>query len=322
MRKGFHMVIKIQTTQKSRCVLLSVLIGTLGTLTLSSTLLAETTPAPSAQIDKSTQPGIAIRIPIAAELKRYMLAAERYLDEHNFDQADHYLARAQALKVELPSSYFYFKGKVLGQKKDFAAARMNFEEYILRAQPDSKYYTDSLEMITQIENIQPQQLDEKLIKQELAWETKGQPDNSADYLKRITELYLATSAKEALVQHINTLLAGAPFTGKRIVSENNKNTGLQLSISLSPDKKIVVQKTQHTDGAAQIMSFSTSVYGLSREFMTKCDANQLKCAIKHKDTLNTWFEIANDEAAANEIAEAASALVLLLQTEAVDASSQ
>lgn len=255
-----------------------------------------------------------IRIPIEAELKRYILAAESFYDNNSLSHANSYLDRAKGLQVELPADYFYLRGKVLSKQQQWSEARMNFEEYILRSKDDDDHYIESLEMITQIENIAPDALDEKLVKKEIEWESDAQPIQSDTYLEKIKELYLEKSAKDALVQHINVLLASTPFTGKNLVSGASEDS-LKTSISITEGHKLSVQKTQQKDGKAQVTAFNMSVFGLSREFITQCDTNLLKCTIKHKDTLNTWFEIGYEEALAQEIAEATSALVLTMQTE-------
>mgnify|MGYP001043049285 CR=1 FL=1 len=265
--------------------------------------------------DNATAPKAEIRIPIDAELYRHMLATERFLDNKNFLQAELYLEKAQALEVDLPAQFFFFKGQVLSEAQDWKKARLNFEEYILRADKDDKHYVDALEMITNIENIEPNALDELPVKSDLSWEDDTSQDMD-NYLAKIKKLYLSKSTKEALVQHINTLLSTVPFVGKRIVSEENREQGLKLSISLTDDGKISIRKTQEKNDSTQIMAFSSSIYGLSREFVASCDHAQFKCAVKHEETLDTWFEIANDETTAQELAQALKALVFAMQKEA------
>lgn len=298
---------KKTTTNKLRAIRAASILVAFGLMTPTN-LLA---------VDESTSSiNTEIRIPLEAELHRYMLATESFLKEQNYTQAERYLDKAEALKIELPASFFYFQGIVNNNRHLWPKARVNFEEYILRSSKEDQYYSESLEMITEIENKVPEQLDEKLIKKEISWESTHNPENASTLVEELKALYLTESATNALVTHINTLLASAPFTGKRIISANDTSAALNLSISLTADNRIAVQRTQNQGEGSQIMSFSTSVFGLSRDFMTQCDQLQHKCFIKHKDSLNTWFEIAYDQGVAKEIAEAASALILTMQTEA------
>ncbi|MEC8011589.1 MAG: hypothetical protein VX185_12600 [Pseudomonadota bacterium] len=259
-----------------------------------------------------------IRIPVEAELQRLLLAADKFLSSEDFATSQSYLDRAESLNIELPANYYYFKASIETHHNNWSQARFNYEEYILRSTPEDKYYVKSLEMITQIENrialtpiTETEQETETAPAPEITWDSVNSVNAQDEYIDKISKLYLTDAPSDALVNHINTLLSSTPYNAAAAVVPSS--TRIQTSISLEGTDKIRVQKTMTQDGDTQITAFSTSVYGLSREFVTRCEAVESKCTVKHKDSLSTWFEIGNDEAAALEISEALSALIYTLQ---------
>ncbi len=255
-----------------------------------------------------------LRIPVEAELKRLMLAAERTLENQNYLMADSYLEKVDEYKAEKPSLYFYLKGMVQIHSNYWDKAKYNFEEYILRSTEEDKYYIKSLEMITYIESKSQPQIQSTTATSstpEISWESNIQNTPQKDYINKIKSTYNSQSPKTALISHINMILESTPLTSSTHISGTEIKTF--TSISLEDSDKIKVQKRLTSTDDTKISSFSTSVFGLSRDFISQCSANDNKCFIKHKDSLNTWFEINNDDSAAHELSEALSALIYVMQ---------
>ena len=273
----------------------------------SSSLMAQT-PTDSTEI----------RIPVEAELQRLLLAADKFLTTEDFATSQSYLDRAENLNIELPADYYFFKASIETHHNNWSQARFNYEEYILRSTPEDKHYVKSLEMITQIENrvaltpiVETEEKTEKAPAPEITWDSVNSVNAQDEYIDKISKLYLTDAPSDALVNHINTLQFH--LASLCLIAVVPNSTRIQTSVFLEGSDKIRVQKTMTQDGDTQITAFSTSVYGLSREFVTRCEAVDSKCTVKHKDSLSTWFEIGNDEAAALEISEALSALIYTLQ---------
>ncbi len=144
------------------------------------------------------------------EADRLVLATRTYLDQGNVSRAAQSLEKMEQLKTELPAEYFFYKGQVAWHGKESAAARSALEEYVQRAGREGEYYQKALVLLTEIEEFSaetgtPASAGEANIQ----WQRQGV--HSDEYVERLRKLYLKDQAKDALVEHINSLLATKPF---------------------------------------------------------------------------------------------------------------
>ncbi|MBS3805653.1 MAG: hypothetical protein KGY54_13985, partial [Oleiphilaceae bacterium] len=138
------------------------------------------------------------------ETRRLMLATEEAIEEEQWQQASEYLNRLQGLGTDKPPAYLYYRGKVMLETGFEAKALAALENYIEEAGEEGQYYTDTLKMITRIEQqgaAAAQSAEDNQGEQVAVIEPAG-----TGTLKGLKQLYLADSDAQALEVHLNTLL--------------------------------------------------------------------------------------------------------------------
>jgi len=287
---------------------------------LSSGLLCATlTQAVETQESSSSARAVdQVSLPKEIELDRLMMAAQKYMEENQYSKATEYLERAESLKAKLPAEYHYYKGLVFKTQSQWNKSTAELQQYVIKAGKKGEFYQPALMIITEIENYAPNesQVDTNA-EPAIQWENKVTQQSDDEYLAEIKKLYLSKSNVEALVEHINSLLVTAPYTGERVVKLSKGKDQLEYTLKLTDDNKLNIQKKQNVSGNAQILSYTTPVYGLSRNIVTICEPTQFKCSIKHKDNHTTWFEIAYNEDVAGQVSQATSLLIKEMQTNSV-----
>ncbi len=254
-------------------------------------------------------------LPPDIELDRFLLATETYIEKQDYSTAMNYLNQAEELSVELPAVFYYYKGLILQQRKQNETARTAFETYVEATGKDGEHYQNALMQITLLENKITKSPTTNSATPEIDWSSskkKLEGTSGKDYEDSIKSLYLTDSYIPAFVAHINSLLVTYPYTGKRIISEN-QDKSIHYSISVDDEKHISIHKHHKSKGGTQITAFKQAIFGISPDFSRNCDERALKCELTHLDDLTIWFETSYDQDAINEVEKATSHLIKILQ---------
>jgi len=254
-------------------------------------------------------------LPEDVEMDRYILAIGQYLDQGKFNLAQKYLKKAEDLSSEPPAIYHYYKALVARQSNQTAQERNALEQYVSKAGKDAEHYQEVLLRMTELDesvgaadSTSSKNSDEALIE---AFRQDRLADDQA-YVKKLQDLYLQDDPVQAIVTHINQMLATHAYTGMRM---NKADGGYRLLYNISTSGKgliLLVEKDRgHTP--ERITTSKMSVYGQSPFIEHECIYERSYCVIKKPDTTTDWFKMGYSKEAAAELSEALSRLIHFLQ---------
>lgn len=257
----------------------------------------------------------AMALPEAIELDRYLLAAGSYLEENRLDQVAQYLEKIEALSIQPPPLYHYYKAQVLREKGDNDQERQALEDYVSTAGKEGDHYQASLVRITELEEESLKSSEDSAKMNDaplLAAFSQDRKDASDKYAERLKSLYLTDTFSDALVEHINTLLATHRYVGKRLQSDQNEYL-LAYSVSVANGESILVVEKDGREKPARLTTDKTKVYGQNPFLKHECDYLKASCTIKKPDMYTPWITLGYNEEAAKEISVALSHLLQHLQ---------
>lgn len=253
---------------------------------------------------------IATGLPPEHEAKRLLLAVQQSIDNGQWDKAEQQLKKITTLDVPLDASFHFMNGQVLLQQAEYDLAQKSLEIYVLQAGEEGEFYIQSLEMITEA--------DEK----KSALSENKKPANPADlklekskdqYLDSLKALYLTSSAKDALVLRINSILTTHPYQGARI-KQKDANKGAKYSINVTGSQLQIQEKKYDRSGAPTLSVNKMDMYGVDPFVKYSCDYDRYICWLYHPvNQYDRWILIDRDEEAAKELSEAMARLIRLLQ---------
>ncbi|MEJ2682292.1 MAG: hypothetical protein P8144_12680, partial [Gammaproteobacteria bacterium] len=265
-------------------------------------------------------------MPADIELDRFMLAAEASLKANRLDEVARYLEKITALSTTPPPMYHYYKAQVARQQRQEEMERKALETYVSLAGKSGEHYTAALRRITELERFTEQEnkaqtsaggaevvsgesSDQTGLLAELKEDKAKDVQRYAEQLKR---LYLKDSFNEALVAHINGLLATHRYTGQRIHNVDDDHA-LAYSVSIADENRILVVKKDSLLEPERLTTDKTVVFGQNTFLEYTCDALRAYCVVKKPDLYSEWIKISFDEKAAQEISEALAQLMQNLQ---------
>ena len=250
------------------------------------------------------------------ETRRLMLATEQAVSEKRWGDASQYLNRLQGLDSEKPPAYLYYRGRVMLQSGLLTEAREALEGYIQRAGAEGEFYTDALELITEVEQ-QQKTASERAPTQPTDGEQVAMIEPAEDKnLSRLRQLYLADSDAEALVIHANTLfeLAGWHQDQRIVRTGGLPNILYQVSVV---DGQLNIQESRLVEGeeARRRMSVQTmNVYGVNPNVRWECHGVELTCWIYDPRDGSRMLRLAPDRERVSELARTLGRLIKTLQT--------
>lgn len=252
----------------------------------------------------------ATSLPAEHEATRLMIAVEKSIKESNWSKASFQLEELQNLKVDLPSKYHYFNGLVLAELGQFAAAQSSLEQYVVQAEEKGEYYVAALEQLTRIEELSDEELPSAT--RQASIKPADDETSSDGYIKSLQALYLTEDPVHALVLQINSLLSAHAYTGSRL-KKSTERAGIIFSLSVS-GRDILLQEKRYQGGQPELRVNKLNVLGLDPFLRSECSGNELMCWIYHPGNgYDQWVIIDRDEMVLNELVEAFSKLIRLMQ---------
>lgn len=254
-----------------------------------------------------SMPLCATNLPVEHESVRLLLAVEKSISESAWDKAQVQLGDLEKLDIDLPAKYHYFKGLAQNQMGDLKEAQVSLESYVIKAGSEGDFYTQALEMITEIDSAK------KLV--ENMDDDKKTPEITASgdsYVQSLQALFLTDDPTKALILHANSLLTSHPYTGTRVKKQTTEN-GVVYRLSASA-LDLVVQEKRYIDGQPSLKVNKLNVSGIDPFIRYGCDAEEFACWILDPtDQYARWMIIDRDELVAQELAKALTKLIKAMQ---------
>ncbi|MDX1633834.1 MAG: hypothetical protein R3280_04310 [Marinobacter sp.] len=249
------------------------------------------------------------------ETRRLMIATEQAIKEQRWGDAGQFLNRLQGLDSEKPPAYLYYRGRVMLQSGLLTEAREALEGYIQSAGAEGEFYTDALELITEVEQ-QQKTASERAPTQPAGSEQVAviEPANS-DSLSRLRQLYLADSDAEALVIHTNTLLELAGWHKDQRIVRAGALPDILYRVS-AENGQINIQESRLVEGenARRRLSVQTmSVYGVNPNVRWECPGVDPTCWIYDPRDGSRLLKLAADRERVAELARTLGQLIRTLQ---------
>ena len=265
---------------------------------------------------------VALLPPLAQALKpehegaRLLLAAEQAVEQQQFAKARGYLTKAENLSIPLAPAFHYYKGRVLAQSGNKAAARRHFEIYVDKAGAEGDHYKAALRHITRIEESTAAPQKTGAPKAEINWSAR--PTGGKAYTERLQMLYMAGTPVEALVTHVNKLLQFYAYGDPRITAANRIKNPTKHSIRVNQRGEIISlsqltapQKSSPEQPLAKEERFA--VFGVNPYVDHRCDNTTASCWILNPNNAQDWLQVVHSREAVNELSKALTQLIKQLQ---------
>lgn len=259
-------------------------------------------------------------LPAEMEADRLILAAEEKLADQNFEAARSYLERVDGLKVTPAPKFYYLSGQIAYHYGELGKASQLLSQYVEEAGREADFYQDALRKITQIEDqMQSQEAASQSRDQLREIKASGGIEREdiagQAYDEKIRKLYIAPTLKDSLVLYVNSLLSSYEYMEGRIKNRNTSER-LEFQVSLQGASQLSVIRKQvkpANSGQSSISTSSIDAFGVNPYIGYRCSKAVDQCVIKHPVTGADWIVIAQDEAAAKELATALTRLIKALQ---------
>ncbi|WP_040883690.1 tetratricopeptide repeat protein [Marinobacter nanhaiticus] len=258
---------------------------------------------------------LAYGLPPEHETRRLMLAVEKAVESQNWGEAGEYLNRLQTLQTQKPDDYAYYRGRVMYEAGHLNEAMAALETYATQAGSEGEHYTDSLELITAIEQMRKKQ---GAVTQ--AAKAKGEPvatiePASGDSIQELQQLYLASTPLEALERHANSLLSQNAWragTEKIVRAEGEPDVLYRVSTAAG---QLQLQETRKVaDGRSQVVSNGLPVYGVNPLLDWDCLPGERTCFIYDPRDGSRWIKLGGQESTTEELARTLGDLIRRLQS--------
>ncbi len=265
-------------------------------------------------------PALGLDLPVNAEADRLLLAAESAIDSNNQHEAKRFLSQAQALNTPLPKRFYFLYGTTLFHLDELDKASINLIKFVGFAERGSPDYKKALGLLTNIEkrNNQHQNSSSKPNAATAKPPTSLIENTEAQYIKQLKQLYLTNSASDALLKHINEMLASYALKrptkiikpGQRPLTRYRLNRDSSGNLITSSQR---INMLKNTGAKSVIDTTKINVYGLDPFITYRCSLGTNSCWLRSPVNGDRWVEISNNEQAIAEIARASTALIKLLQ---------
>ena len=263
-------------------------------------------------------PVSASNLPPEHESARLLLVIEESVAQGDWSLADSSLTQIADLEVDLPVPFFYYNGLVNAQLNRSGKAQHSLEHYVVNAGPSGAFYYKSLRLLTSLENkLKNTESSVEASLKEVERSEGGQTpllkgEGRDMYIQALKALFLTDDAVEALVMQVNSLLSAHPFTGLRLNKPSEKQ-GLRFQIYVQGNQ-IVLQKTSYQNGFPSLSASRLDISGVNPFVTYQCNKKAVSCWLYHPTSLHdVWFTISYDELVADELSQAITRLIQVLQ---------
>lgn len=250
-------------------------------------------------------------LPPQDEMRRLVLATQQAVQAQRWDDAARYLNHIEALKVDKkPAEYLFLRGEVMYHAGQLNEAKDALDAYVVAAGEKGDHYTKSLEMITAIDEAQRTDSATPAQKPVATIKPAGEEEN----LSQLEKLYLTSSPRDALIAHLNSILATHAWTGDQRIRKPNARQGIRYHISAGGSGRLLIQKTRYDEQGQAAVSLSTmQVYGVSPLVREDCLSTLPECWVYDPRDDSPLFRMAGDADAAGQAAQTLGELIRQMQ---------
>lgn len=247
-------------------------------------------------------------LPPEHEVRRLIIAADSAIGEERWNDASRHLTRLQNLQAEKPADYQFLRGRVMLQADQLNEAQSALEAYVTQAGTEGKYYDQSLQLITRIEDqrqVSPEKTGNKPV---AVIEPAERIDTEA-----LKSLYLETSDRGALIAHLNSLLSLNAWQPGPVI-RSNPSEGVTYQVTIGTDASLQIKEAvREGEGGPTLRTQSLSVFGVNPVVSHACFEADNTCWLYDPRNRSRWLRLANRPEGSAETARVLSELIRNLQ---------
>lgn len=256
--------------------------------------------------------GSASALPPEHEVRRLMLATETAVQNGEWREAGEYLNRLQALDVDKPYDYQYFRGRVMLEAGQLNEARQALEQYVSSAGNDGDHYDEALELITDVENAQRRSSTMPEPGQQAERVAIIEPADGQS-LASLRRLYLANSNTEALAAHLNSQISANGWRADHRVVRSGTPADIEYRVSSGPGEVHIQESRLMVSGERQVSAEPLPVFGVSPLVRWDCDGGLNTCWIYDPRDGSRLMQLGANRELAREAARTLGRLIKELQ---------
>ena len=254
--------------------------------------------------------GSVLALPAEHEIQRLMLAVEESLEDERWRDAAEYLNRLQQLDGQKPPEYLYYRGQVMARSEHYNEAMSALENYVAGTGADGKYYTESLKLITDIEQARAGQAAGRgagEAGQEPVAEIEGSGENGQTVAN-------SDASPQALVSRMNRIFDSAGWRRNPRLIREGSTPDVHYHVSVHNGEIQFRESRNDEDGGRKLTTLMLPVYGISPMIEWSCENATESCWIYDPRDGSRFLRLGNDRDQAERLAETLGSLIRKLQT--------
>lgn len=254
-------------------------------------------------------------LPTEHEIQRLMLAVEESVEKSRWQDAADYLNRLQRLDGEKPPEYLYYRGRVMARSEHYNEAMSALENYVAGTGADGKYYTESLKLITDIEQARAGQgttgagtgeAGQEPVAEIVLAEEPGLEDQDATVAE-------TNASRQALINRMNRIFDRAGWRrDPRLIREGSK-PDVHYQVSVQNGEIQFRESRNGEDGVRKLSTLILPVFGISPMIEWSCENATDSCWIYDPRDGSRFLRLGDDRDQAQALARTLGDLIRKLQ---------
>lgn len=256
--------------------------------------------------------GSVLALPAEHEIQRLMLAVEESVEAERWRDAAEYLNRLQQLEGQKPPEYLYYRGQVMARSEHYNEAMSALENYVAGTGADGKYYTESLKLITTIEEARSGQVS-----------GRGSAEAGQESVAEIVPAGASgegsqaaagsNASPQALVSRMNRIFDQAGWRrNPRLIREGSK-PDVHYRASVHNGEIQFRESRSDDNGGRKLTTLMLPVYGISPMIEWSCESATESCWIYDPRDSSRFLRLGNDRDQAQALANSLGSLIRRLQ---------
>ncbi len=219
----------------------------------------------------------------------------------------------QQLEGEKPADYYFYRGRVMLQSSHLNEAQSALETYVSQAGSEGDHYQESLKLITSIEKTRKQNA--------RAPKNSGESERVAviepagdGRIESLRKLYLASSDREALTLHINSLLELAGWRRDQAVVRLDRPADVEYRLGTQGNEIQIQEIRRADDGRILRSTEQMSVFGINPRVEWRCETAVSTCWVYDPRDGSRLLQLAANRERTQEIAQTLGNLIRTAQS--------
>ena len=257
-------------------------------------------------------PGTALALPSEHEIQRLMLAVEESVESGRWRDAAEYLNRLQRLERQKPAEYLYYRGQVMARSEHYNEAMSALENYVAGTGADGKYYTESLKLITTIEQARSGQASGRG-SGEAGQEPVAEiaPANESGQNGR--SVTGSDASRQSLISRMNRIFDRAGWRRDPRLIREGSTPDVHYQASVHNGEIQFRENRNEKDGGRTLTTLMLPVYGVSPMIDWSCESATESCWIYDPRDGSRFLRLGNDRDQADVLANTLGSLIRTMQ---------